>query len=119
MKKILVVDDEAYNRDILRKILTKEAFTVEEASNGAEALELLKQTAYDLVLLDLRMPVMDGYEAIEAIRTELHNPVSIIVISANIDSLTQERLASFKVANYINKPYQLHTLLSIIHKEIY
>lgn len=64
MKKILLVEDEKFQRELYVAELTDEGYAVEEASNGKEAFEKVKDTKYDLVILDIRMPEMDGIEAL-------------------------------------------------------
>ena len=68
MATVLLCDDELMNRTVASKILEKEGFSVVEAINGKEALEILNTTKVDLILMDLMMPVMDGYEATKIIK---------------------------------------------------
>jgi len=70
MACVLVCDDEFMNRKIASKILKKEGFEVLEAVNGQEALEVLKTKKIDLILMDLMMPIMDGYEATKKIKSD-------------------------------------------------
>ena len=81
--RILIVDDEPNNRDMLRKIVEKAECTAIEAENGRQALDEIENQLPDLVLLDLMMPEMDGFEFVsELSRRELTDSVPVIVITA-------------------------------------
>jgi len=115
MKRVLVVDDEAMNRDLLKKILTKEGFYVLEAANGKEALDLLAQDNIDLILMDLMMPVMDGFKAIEAIGKErCYDGLPLIAVTALNDTQTHQRALRLGADACITKPFDLMTLVQSI-----
>lgn len=114
MKKILIVDDEMFNRDLIVKVLSKEGMEVHEATNGEEALTQIVEEDFDLVLMDLMMPVMNGFEAIEAIRTRLHQQIPIITISALDDRGSIERAKKLGADDFLTKPYDLATMLKIV-----
>ena len=103
--RILVVDDDAGNRETLARRLVKEGHQVEEAPNGREALDLLTARAYDLVLLDVMMPVMDGFSALEAIRAHkelAHLPVIMVSALDELDAVT--RCIEAGAEDYLPKP---------------
>jgi CheY-like chemotaxis protein len=80
----LVVDDNYFNRDLCKLALEHVGYTVTEAENGLEAVNLLNQHRYDLLLLDLAMPEMDGPSVIRAIRQKMPHPrMCIVVMTAN------------------------------------
>lgn len=80
----LVVDDNFYNRDLCSLALQHVGYTVTEAENGVEAVSLLEQRRYDLLVLDLAMPDMDGLEVIREIRRKVIHPhMCIMVMTAN------------------------------------
>ena len=90
--RILVVDDNAANRDVLARRLTREGHQVVTASNGASALELIGSHEFDLVLVDLIMPLMNGFEVLRRLKaTEHTQDVPVIVISAldELDSVVR------------------------------
>ena len=118
MKSILIVDDEEINREVLHRVLKKEGYRVDEAINGKIALTLIEKNEYNLVFMDLNMPIMDGYEAIEVIRNRLKKEMSIVVLSANLDAKSIEKVLSLGANNYINKPYNLQTMLKILREYI-
>jgi CheY-like chemotaxis protein len=83
-RTILVADDNLINQRIVKILLEKQGAHVLAVSNGAEAVEVMKTTAVDVVLMDLNMPVMDGFEATEYIRKVLKSDVIIFGLSADI-----------------------------------
>ncbi len=119
MKKVLVVDDEMMNRDLVCKILRKEGFFVIEAVNGKEALSILKNDRVDLVLMDLMMPVMDGFEAIEAIREESrYDKLPLIAVTALSDGETRQKVLSLGADGCILKPFVLFELVESVKRAI-
>jgi signal transduction histidine kinase/DNA-binding response OmpR family regulator len=106
-KKILVVDDEAYNRKLLRVMLTRWGAEIYEAANGKEAIEQLENQAFDLIFLDMRMPLMDGYETAEYLKTRLHNKVkntTVFGITAALDERSVQLEQQKAVHAFIVKP---------------
>lgn len=101
--KILVVDDEERIRRLIRMYLEREDFLIEEAENGKEALDLALNNEYDLILLDVMMPEMDGIEVCEALRKEKTTPV--IMLTAKGEEAN--RVQGFEVGadDYIVKPF--------------
>lgn len=81
MRKILVVEDEPELRDTYELILTTEPYDVDIACNGKQALEKCKQKSYQLILLDLMMPIMDGVQFLENFKVEEHPNTKIVIIS--------------------------------------
>lgn len=114
MIKVLIVDDEVYNREILMKVLRKENMEVYEAINGKEALSRMGEDSFDIVLMDLMMPVMDGFEAIENIRTQIKSKVPIVVISAVNNKETMDRIEDMDISAFLSKPFNLRTLIKTI-----
>ena len=117
--KVLIVDDEQANRLILQAMLAKSKHEVVEACNGKEAVELFDTHNPDLVLMDVMMPVMDGYEATKEIRRielESHTTahVPIIALTANVSE--EDRLRSIDVGmdNHLKKPHTYDQLLQVI-----
>jgi class 3 adenylate cyclase len=109
---VLVIDDNASNRDVLARRLTRDGYQVVTASNGAAALDLIAQQDFDLVLLDLIMPEMSGFELLRRLKaTEHTSAIPVIVISAldEIDSVV--RCIEVGAEDYLTKPFN-PTLLS-------
>ena len=104
-EKVLVVDDNKINRAILSKILSSE-YEILEAENGKAALEKMKeQQDIMAVLLDLRMPVMDGYEFLHVVRAEMHNDtLPIIAITAMEGDSSEIQALNLGADDYLVKP---------------
>jgi len=108
MQKVLLCDDELMNRKVASKILIKEGFEVIEAVNGQEAIEILVNTKIDLILMDLMMPVMDGYEATKIIKnTDKLSNIPLIVISALSDKDAITKALELGANEYVTKPFDI------------
>ncbi|MGE5657608.1 MAG: PAS domain S-box protein [Actinomycetota bacterium] len=107
--RILVVDDHAENRLLMVRLLTQLGLEVKEASNGQEAVNLWQEWLPDLIWMDLRMPVLDGYEATQQIRARAggHNCV-IIALTAQVSQ--RDRALAAGCNDYISKPFREQTL---------
>ena len=79
----MLVEDNELNQQVATMTLSHFGLKVEVANNGKEAVEMLSTEAFDIVLMDVQMPIMDGYEASRTIRNELHLEVPIIALTAN------------------------------------
>lgn len=113
MARILIVDDEQSIRRTLKEILEFEKYQVDEAADGVECLTCLKQTHYDVIILDIKMPKMDGLEALEKIQTlAADTPVVMISGHASIDTAVEAvKKGAF---DFISKPPDLNRLLITI-----
>ena len=110
MKKILIIDDERSIRRALREILEFEEYDVFEAENGQEGLDLLKANQYDLVFCDIKMPLLDGMEVLEAVKkTEIDTPFIMISGHGTIETAVEAiRKGAF---DFIEKPLDLNRIL--------
>ena len=109
----LIVDDEEFNLYLIKNILRKWEVTFTEAHNGQEAVELVKKNSYDLVLMDIRMPVMDGYEAAKLILQ--HRPSSkIIALTATTRPADIQKIELAGMHTYLLKPFAESVLLKTI-----
>ncbi|MCA0447456.1 MAG: response regulator [Bacteroidetes bacterium] len=115
--KILLVEDNALNVKIAQKFLARWDTVVEVAENGEIAVDLVKNNKYDLILMDLQMPVMDGYEASRAIR-EFNQSVPIIALTAEATSDIRELALGFGMNDYISKPFKPENLYSKIAAQL-
>ncbi|WP_147320765.1 PAS domain S-box protein [Hymenobacter lapidiphilus] len=114
--KILVVEDIALNQLLMKTLLEGFGFEMEVAGNGKIALEKLRTTRYDIVFMDLQMPVMNGFEATEYIRNELHLTVPIIALTADVTTVDVEKCKAAGMNDYISKPIDEKLLYSKIIK---
>ena len=113
MAKILIIDDERAIRRALREILEFEDFHVDEAENGAEGLEKAKNTLYDIIFCDIKMPQMDGMEVLDAlIAQKIDTPVIMISGHGNIETAVDAiKKGAF---DFIEKPLDLNRILVTI-----
>jgi signal transduction histidine kinase len=103
---LLVVDDDAANRDVLSRRLKRQGHSVRTASNGLDALRLLRETAFDLVLLDIMMPDMDGYEVLGHIKGDSRlQHIPVIMISALNEVQSVVRCIEAGAEDYLAKPF--------------
>lgn len=103
---LLVVDDDELNRSLLATILKSRGYLVETAEDGRRALALLRDRKYDVVLLDLMMPEMDGYEVLERMKSDNElRPIPVIVISAVDDMESVIRCIEMGATDYLPKPF--------------
>ncbi|NTW05618.1 MAG: response regulator [Peptococcaceae bacterium] len=113
--RILVVDDLKINREISREILEKAGAIVETAQNGIEAMEKINNRHFDLILMDLQMPEMDGYQASRAIREKFdYTQLPIIAFTANASNEDQNKCMGLEINDYLAKPFKPDSLLGII-----
>jgi CheY-like chemotaxis protein len=111
--KLLLVDDNAINRSVARLLLAPSGVVVTEAENGKEALDRLAEQHFDLVLLDIHMPVMDGPETIGHIRASAAawRTLPVIALTADAMSGDKERLISIGFDGYASKPIEQTELI--------
>jgi signal transduction histidine kinase len=103
---LLVVDDDADNRDVLSRRLTRQGHEVTTASSGSEALQRMRETAFDLVLLDIMMPDMDGYEVLGHIKGDANlQHIPVIMISALNELQSVVRCIEAGAEDYLSKPF--------------
>jgi sigma-B regulation protein RsbU (phosphoserine phosphatase) len=103
---LLVVDDNEANRDMLSRRLQKQGFTVETAENGLRALEQLRATSYDLVLLDIMMPELDGFAVLERLKSDNQlRHIPVIMISALDELESVVRCIQIGAEDYLPKPF--------------
>jgi DNA-binding response OmpR family regulator len=109
---ILVVEDDQEIRDFLALVLEAEGYAVRTAPNGAVALELIQQQPPELILLDMRMPVMDGWAFVPAYRGQPGPHAPIIVLTAARDA--KETAREVEADAHLGKPFNLDDLLAIV-----
>ncbi len=118
LKAILCIEDEPEMIDLIRLILGRRGFEVKGANGGAEGLKQIRENAPDLILLDLMMPDMDGWEVYQQIKADektRHIPVIVVTAKAqSIDRVLGLHIA--KVDDYIAKPFSPQELLSSVEK---
>jgi PAS domain S-box-containing protein len=118
-RKVLVVDDIQSNRDVLVGLLKPVGFEVIEASNGQQAVQLVKETHFDLILMDRRMPVMDGLEAVKQInRLPDRKPLTVIAVSASVSVKDQALSKEMGYDGFLPKPINWPKLAALIEESL-
>ena len=113
MKKLLIVDDEEDFLDLLNNFLKKKYYQIYASRSGKKALEIFHQEKPNLILLDIKMPDMDGFLVLEKIR-EVDQDIKIIVITGMDDRESIDKAKRLGADGYIVKPFDLDTLASTI-----
>jgi signal transduction histidine kinase/ActR/RegA family two-component response regulator len=119
--KILLVEDNRVNQLIISKFLLKWGLQVDMADNGLIAVDLLKTAIYDLILMDLEMPEMDGYEATRTIRSftdERYKEIPIIALTASAMIEVQDQVFASGMNGYVTKPFDPDELYQVLAKSI-
>lgn len=113
-KRVLVIDDEPINNKLVTHIMHDEPmYEIVSALSGEEAVDMVKHQPFDLILLDVRMPGMDGFETFELIRKECHTPVAFMTGDKDIDM--SEKFAQLGCEEYITKPFLPLLIKEVIH----
>jgi CheY-like chemotaxis protein len=111
---ILVAEDNEINQNLLKNLFSYWNLRHELAQNGKEAIEKLKHGKYDLLLMDIQMPEMDGYTATRHIRNILHSDIPIIAMTAHAMAGEREKCLSYGMNEYISKPLREEQLYKLI-----
>lgn len=118
MVSVLLVEDNVMNRELMELRLTRSGFDVQTATDGVEALEQCESKIFDLVLMDLNLPDVDGWEATRRIRERevqnMHMP--IIALSASATTEERDRALSAGCDAFVSKPVNMEKLLQEIHR---
>ncbi len=115
MADILIVEDNPVNRKLISLLLNRAGYSFAVAENGVQALEQLDKDEFKLVLMDMMMPVMNGYEATKAIRMHpKHKVLPVIALTANAMRGEEEKCREAGCNDYIAKPYSKDRILAAI-----
>lgn len=114
---ILIVEDNEINQEVAREVLSQAVHSIDLANNGKEAVEMVSQKLYDCVLMDVQMPVMDGYEATREIR-KLYNAkgLPIIAMTANAMGGDKEKCLAAGMNDYVSKPLRIKSFFETLNK---
>ena len=120
--RILVVEDDAVNRMYIQALLTRLGQQGDLAENGLEAVQALEEQDYDLVLMDCRMPVMDGFEAVARIRDPAskvrNHRIPVVALTANAMTGDREVCLAAGMDDYLSKPFELQQLAEILDRNL-
>ncbi len=114
--RVLVSEDIKFNQLLMKTLLEGFGFSYDIAENGKVAIDKLKAGEYDLVLMDLQMPVMDGFAATEFIRKDMHSDIPIIALTADVTTVDVEKCKTAGMNDYISKPVDEKILYNKIVK---
>lgn len=120
-KKVLIAEDELQNGLLLRRIIEKIGHQAKVLTDGREVLKLLEVEIFDLLIMDISMPVLDGIETAKQIRTNktiLDNNIPIILISGNDASYMKEVCAEVTANGYLCKPFELQNVIDKVEQII-
>lgn len=117
-KKVLIVDDNEMNRLVAATILKSYNVAVAEADSGPNAIELMRNQTFDMVLMDIQMPGMNGYEAASIIRKEISKEIPLVALTANAISGEQQKCLDAGMDDYISKPFDEGDFISLICKRL-
>lgn len=115
---ILLCEDNELNQRLVRAILTEKGYTVDLAENGEKGLNLLENNKYDLILMDIQMPFMDGFEATRRIREEIKSTVPIVALTANFLLSEKGKCLHLGMNDYLSKPFTKENLLNKVDLHI-
>ena len=115
-KNVLVVDDNLINQMVVKHTLMKLSANTDIAGDGEEAIVLFKKNKYDLVLMDIQMPLLDGYDTTRFIRNQLNSSVPIIAMTAFALKGEDNKCFECGMNGYVSKPFTLESLYNAISK---
>ncbi|MDD5185202.1 MAG: ATP-binding protein [Paludibacter sp.] len=114
--RVLVVEDMALNQLLIKIILLEFGFEIETVENGKIAIEKMEENVYDIILMDLQMPVMNGFEATAYIRDTMKSQIPIIALTADVTTVDVDKCKAVGMNDYISKPIDEKILYSKIMK---
>jgi len=115
--RILVVDDESYVRDLLMRVLTRRGHAVDVAADGESALELMTEHQYDLVLTDVVMPGIDGFDLLRRVKAT-YPGVTVIVLTGYARKQSISDFLLYGADEYLSKPFQVQALLDSVERVV-
>ena len=117
MSRILIAEDNELNLKLMFDILSTQNYEIDTATDGEEALNKLTENKYDLLLLDLQMPKISGFEVLEKIKERNIN-IKTIIVSACAMSAEIERAKALGCLEFITKPIRLNEFLSVVKRNL-
>ena len=112
---ILIVDDEEMMRNLLDKILSREGYKIETAVDGVHALEVLNEKKIDLIISDMKMPRMNGFELLKHVKADFSD-IGIIIMTAYGDTYTVKDALLLGADEYITKPFKSYEISLVVER---
>jgi two-component system cell cycle response regulator DivK len=117
MKEILIVEDNPMNMELIMDLLEFYGYNVTEAEDGIKALECLAEKKFDIILLDMQLPKMDGLEVLEQIKKNPETAdIPVIAVTAHAMKGSEEHFIEMGCVDYISKPIDIHRFRAMIDK---
>ena len=116
--KILVVEDNELNMKLFFDILTYQKYDVDKALDGLEALDKIKNNIYDLIILDIQLPKLNGFDLLEKLKKEKTVVPNVIIASACAMDSDKARAKEFGIETYITKPIDIKKFVEVVKKEL-
>jgi len=114
--KILLIDDSSTNLILISNILESEGFKTKSVTSGKSALQLLKKELFDLIILDIMMPIMDGFKVLNKIKNnDQTTDIPVIMVTARLDKQDVEKSISEGASAYIKKPFDIDDLIEKVN----
>ena len=110
-KRVLVVDDDAAIRQMFLTLLRRHGYVVDSAHDGRDGLDRLRGYDYDVIILDLMMPITSGFELLDIVEAERPETLQRIIVTTGVSSSDLRKLDSTRVFSLIRKPFDIHELL--------
>lgn len=111
-KRILAVDDDFEDLQTIKAVLEKEGYKIVAATNGAQALDMLRSDGFNLILIDIRMPTLSGYDLLSLLREKLNHDVPMIFVTI----VPEKEVEMEEVDGFVQKPFKPETLLKVVKK---
>ena len=112
MKKILIVDDQQGIRALLNEIFQREGFETVQSGNGLQAVQLIQEQQFDLMLLDMNLPGLNGLEVLKEVRNNLQQQFPIMMMTAYGEQELIEEALTYNAVQYFTKPFNIFELLT-------
>ncbi|MFN3361040.1 MAG: response regulator [Pseudanabaenaceae cyanobacterium] len=114
--RILVAEDNPVNQKVILRMLTKLGYTADVTTNGIATLEAIQSNRYDLVLMDVEMPILDGVAVAQRVLQDIDNPPTIVAMTAHRDSEERNRCLAAGMKEFITKPISLEALKNLLQR---
>lgn len=117
-KKIIVAEDSSVIQNLTKKILSQLSYEIVAVKNGQQVIDLLEKDTYDLILMDIHMPVMDGMDCARAIRkmSGEHKNIPIVAITGNANNYSQDEFVQAGINEFLPKPLNYDNLVELVKK---
>ena len=112
--KILIADDNEYIRELLNRMIEDAGYSWENAENGKQCLDLLNQSTFDVLFLDLIMPVMDGESVLKNIGNTLNKGIDVVIMSSQDDERAIEEVLKLGATAYLTKPLSIGVIQDVL-----